>query len=525
MINGICQGLQYLHKEHITHLDLKPENVLLDAHLEPKIADFGISRCFDEKQSRMFTKNLYGTLGYIAPEFIDKGEISYKSDIFSLGIIMIKLLTGSNKFNIENWHQSIDVDCPQMKKCIEIAQMCVNCDQHSRPTIDQIICELNETETAKEQGSSIYQINKEVQEPLRHALSNGRVKLTENTVSNQIIMDNNSTDPLNGLYLGEYGQHGPELVQFRRRFGHWSTTDNGESFEYIEGVKLTGDSNVPAGQITFRAKVETVKHLENPGAYLNEFGVIESYRGQLRVAGSGFTNPQWLVGELLVFNDKSKLCLVCSPLDYFSLTRSILEIPPKCADNFSESTSETPISSYPIFGYFRTSMINKVQEVLRQPLRMARDSMIEKIIFNRIVRDIKSTDPFHGLYLGDYGQHGPELVQLCRRFGHWNTTDNVESFEYVEAVKLTGDPHVPAGQTTFRARIGKAKYDESHGAYPDEFGVIESYKGQGRIASPGFINPEWVDGELLVFNGKRKLGFVWSFPERQIGLFEPLTSE
>lgn len=62
MINGICQGLQYLHKEHITHLDLKPENVLLDAHLEPKIADFGISRCFDEKQSRMFTKNLYGTL-------------------------------------------------------------------------------------------------------------------------------------------------------------------------------------------------------------------------------------------------------------------------------------------------------------------------------------------------------------------------------------------------------------------------------------------------------------------------------
>lgn len=40
--------------------------------------------------------------GYIAPEFIDKGEISYKSDIFSLGIIMIKLLTGSNKFNIEN---------------------------------------------------------------------------------------------------------------------------------------------------------------------------------------------------------------------------------------------------------------------------------------------------------------------------------------------------------------------------------------------------------------------------------------
>lgn len=61
MIKGICHGLQYLHKERIIHLDLKPENVLLDAYMEPKITDFGLSRCFNKGQSRVLTKNLLGT--------------------------------------------------------------------------------------------------------------------------------------------------------------------------------------------------------------------------------------------------------------------------------------------------------------------------------------------------------------------------------------------------------------------------------------------------------------------------------
>ncbi|GLI68805.1 hypothetical protein VaNZ11_013307 [Volvox africanus] len=134
-----------------------------------------------------------------------------------------------------------------------------------------------------------------------------------------------------------------------------------------------------------------------------------------------------------------------------------------------------------------------------------------RISYTRIPTDLPRSDPFCGLYLGAFGPHGPELIQLNR------TMQDGE--EVVCATKVTGDPNVPAGEISFRAKVGRRHRLDSRDVYPDELGIVARYKGEGRVAMAGYKSPRWVDGELLVFavgaspvTGGAELGFVWSVP-------------
>ncbi|CAM0884764.1 unnamed protein product [Alopecurus aequalis] len=163
IIKGICEGLKYLHKEKgIVHMDLKPANVLLDDLLLPKITDFGISKDL-YGVSHVVTMGRLGTHGYCAPEYIHYGDVSLKSDIFSLGIIFMDLVTGRkedpnkdpNRKNIlrrwrYRWNKSGNhppLGCKQVIKCIEIAGRCTSDDTKRRPDISDIVSWLNETES------------------------------------------------------------------------------------------------------------------------------------------------------------------------------------------------------------------------------------------------------------------------------------------------------------------------------------------------------------------------------------------
>jgi serine/threonine protein kinase len=93
---GSARGLNYLHekcRECIIHCDIKPENILLDAYLCPKVADFGLAKLVGREFSRVLT-TMRGTRGYLAPEWISGGAITAKADVYSYGMMLFEFVKG-----------------------------------------------------------------------------------------------------------------------------------------------------------------------------------------------------------------------------------------------------------------------------------------------------------------------------------------------------------------------------------------------------------------------------------------------
>jgi serine/threonine protein kinase len=95
IIGEICCALLFLHSNKSTalvHGDLRPCNILIDANYRSKICNFGMSNLF--LQLGTFPPNLTARLPYMDPEFNTTGELTTLSDVYSLGVIILRLLTG-----------------------------------------------------------------------------------------------------------------------------------------------------------------------------------------------------------------------------------------------------------------------------------------------------------------------------------------------------------------------------------------------------------------------------------------------
>jgi serine/threonine protein kinase len=149
LVGQICSGLKEAHAQGIVHRDLKPENVMIDAQGNVKIMDFGIARSM-EAVTRL-TGSMVGTPAYMAPEQVGGKQVDYRTDIYSLGLILYEIFTGAQAFQAEN---AVAVALKQMRESpvppheiepmipVQIERAILKCLEKDPPKRFQSIAEL-----------------------------------------------------------------------------------------------------------------------------------------------------------------------------------------------------------------------------------------------------------------------------------------------------------------------------------------------------------------------------------------------
>nr|XP_023897496.1 wall-associated receptor kinase-like 22 [Quercus suber] len=165
----IAGALSYLHSAAslpIYHRDIKSANILLDEKYRAKVADFGTSRSVTIDQTHVTTL-VYGTFGYLDPEYFQTSQFTEKSDVYSFGVVLIELLTGEKPVSLTRSQEgrnlsayfvhSLKENClfdildTQVNKVCNkdeviaianLAKRCVHLNGKKRPTMMEIMMEL-----------------------------------------------------------------------------------------------------------------------------------------------------------------------------------------------------------------------------------------------------------------------------------------------------------------------------------------------------------------------------------------------
>uniref|UniRef100_A0A3B5L5Z4 Protein kinase domain-containing protein n=1 Tax=Xiphophorus couchianus TaxID=32473 RepID=A0A3B5L5Z4_9TELE len=100
-VQQILEGMQYVHKQNIIHLDLKPENIVCvdTSGTQIKIIDFGLARELEKGKPLMV---MHGTPEFVAPEVINYEPVGLETDMWSIGVICFILLSGESPFQGNN---------------------------------------------------------------------------------------------------------------------------------------------------------------------------------------------------------------------------------------------------------------------------------------------------------------------------------------------------------------------------------------------------------------------------------------
>jgi serine/threonine-protein kinase len=97
----ICRGLRYAHNQNVIHRDIKSQNVLIDKQNIARLSDFGIAKIFSSAHLTL-TGVTVGTPEYMSPEQAEGEEVDFKTDIYSLGVVIYEMLTKRPPFSANN---------------------------------------------------------------------------------------------------------------------------------------------------------------------------------------------------------------------------------------------------------------------------------------------------------------------------------------------------------------------------------------------------------------------------------------